>query len=132
MTRSDQSLPQSQSALESIDLSHIWNCSIVFPNQIDIDDINKSNGKEKEDGKNENGFKLVCSKKKKAKKKMKILTIGKEEEEEEEEGSGERRRTVMEFRVSLLRILHKTIKALKILNSLLWELLGFFWWNRIG
>ncbi|KAK0600373.1 hypothetical protein LWI29_014363 [Acer saccharum] len=79
---------QSQSALESIGSSHIWNRPIVFPSQTDIDDsydwlgnvndealesvdmslddFNKSRGKEKVDGKNENGFQLVCSKKKKA------------------------------------------------------------------
>ncbi|KAK2638276.1 hypothetical protein Ddye_026071 [Dipteronia dyeriana] len=79
---------QSQSALESIGSSHIWNRPILFPSQTDIDDsydwlgsvndealesvdmslddFNKSRGKEKVDGKNENGFQLVCSKKKKA------------------------------------------------------------------
>ncbi|KAK1587003.1 hypothetical protein Q3G72_008448 [Acer saccharum] len=72
---------QSQSTLESIGSSHIWNCPIMFPNQTDIDhsydwlgnvndealesfdmsldDFNKSRGKEKVDGKNENGFQLT-------------------------------------------------------------------------
>ncbi|KAK0582598.1 hypothetical protein LWI29_027485 [Acer saccharum] len=67
-------------ALESVDMS--------------LDDFNKGKGKEKVDGKDENGFQLVCSKKKKAEKKMKIPAIGKEEEEEERNGG--RRRIVME------------------------------------